>query len=71
MMREMANMIGDEFEASKGTAAPSEPAEHVTAVVRYSATPKPTATARAVETTHIVPIKSIVSIDAAQACCGR
>jgi hypothetical protein len=61
-MREMANLIGDEFDASKGTATPSEPAEHVTAVVRYSAAPKPTASARAAETTHIVPIKPKATI---------
>ncbi len=50
-------MIGAEFDLSKGIGVPSEPAEQVTAVVKYSATPKPTATAKTAETTHIVPVR--------------
>jgi hypothetical protein len=56
-MREMANAIGDEFETSKGTGGSSEPPEQITAVVRYSAQPKPSTTVKASETTHIVPIQ--------------
>jgi hypothetical protein len=56
-MREMTYMIGAEYDASKGISKPSEPAEQVTAVVKYTAVPKPTATAKAAETTHIVPVQ--------------
>ena len=61
-MREMANAIGEEFETSKGTGGSSEPAEQITAVVKYSAPPKPTATAKAKETTHIVPIQATATV---------
>ncbi len=53
----MTTMIGAEYDASKGITKPSEAAEQVTAVVKYTATPKPIATAKAAETTHIVPVQ--------------
>jgi hypothetical protein len=56
-MREMTTMIGAEYDASKGITKPSETAEQVTAVVKYTATPNPITTAKAAETTHIVPVQ--------------
>ncbi len=61
-MREMAHMIGEELDASKGITASSEPVDQVTAIVKYTAAPKPTATAKATETTHIVPIQPTARI---------
>jgi hypothetical protein len=49
-MRQRTYMIGTEYDLSKGIGVPSEPAEQVTAVVKYAAPPKPTATAKAAET---------------------
>ena len=57
-------MIGTEDDLSKGIGVPSEPAEQVTAIVKYAAPPKPTTPAKTAETTHIVPVQPTARIGA-------